>query len=328
MVMQASLAIRGLWWLPVALVVSSCGGGHDGGSPSASPGDDGGAGDGAAQLAPGDFQASFGPIDLPTQFETTECIVQSLGNTEDVVIQGLDSTLRPGSHHLIVYLTNQAPSAAPVTCSPFTGLVTGTDTPLALITKEHVTFQFPQGIAQEVPAGANVKVEAHYINATSGDLTGYGQVVFHTVPKATAPAYRPADFLFWGTTKFSIPPNASYSTGPIFQVGPAGAHYLLATTHEHRLGTRAQIWASASEGDLSHPIADDHDWSNPSWQLLSPTFDFDGNSGLTFQCDWTNTTTATVSFGESALDEMCFIGGYYYPSQGMQFCINGQCKFR
>jgi hypothetical protein len=308
----------------LVLAIAGCSGGHDG-SPAAPAGSGGDAG---GQLAPGDYQASFGPIDLPAGYETTECIVQSLGNTEDVVIQGLDSTLRPGSHHLIVYLTNQSPSSTPVTCMPFTGLVLGTDTPLALITKEHVTFQFPSGIAQEVPAGASVKVEAHYINATSSDLQGYGQVVFHTVPRATAPAYQAADFLFWGTTQFSIPANGSYSTGPIFQVGPAGAHYFLATTHQHRLGTRAQIWGSASAGDLSHPITDDHDWSNPSWQLLSPTFDFDGTNGLTFQCDWTNTTTTTVTFGESALDEMCFAGGYYYPSQGMHFCINGQCRFR
>jgi hypothetical protein len=31
---------------------------------------------------------------------------------------------------------------------------------------------------------------------------------------------------------------------------------------------------------------------------------------------------------ESALDEMCFVGGYYYPSQGFQLCLDGQCQLR
>jgi hypothetical protein len=35
-----------------------------------------------------------------------------------------------------------------------------------------------------------------------------------------------------------------------------------------------------------------------------------------------------VSFGESALDEMCFVGGYYYPSQGMDLCLDGMCQLR
>jgi hypothetical protein len=30
-----------------------------------------------------------------------------------------------------------------------------------------------------------------------------------------------------------------------------------------------------------------------------------------------------VTFGESALDEMCFIGGYYYPGNGFDLRIQG-----
>jgi hypothetical protein len=111
-------------------------------------------------------------------------------------------------------------------------------------------------------------------------------------------------------------------------VGPAGTKYFLAMTHQHRLGTGVYAWGSAQQGDMSNQLVADTDWSNPSWKLLSPMVSFDGKSGLTFQCDWTNTTTQTVSFGESALNEMCFVGGYYYPSKGFEFCLNGGCVFR
>jgi len=79
---------------------------------------------------------------------------------------------------------------------------------------------------------------------------------------------------------------------------------------------------------MSNRIANDLDWSNPAWSTLSPEFDFDGTSGLTFQCSWFNSTTETVGFGESALDEMCFVGGYYYPATSLDLCMDGRCKNR
>ncbi|HEX8795565.1 MAG TPA: hypothetical protein VF765_31665, partial [Polyangiaceae bacterium] len=171
---------------------------------------------------------------------------------------------------------------------------------------------------------------AHYINASAKAIQGHGQVNFHATPKASAPPYQAANFIAAGTPNINIPPNSSYSTGPLFTSPPAGTHMVLVTTHEHRLGTRAQVWASAKEGDLSNEVADDRDWASPAWRTLAPQLDFDGTNGLTYQCDWTNTTDQTIQFGESALDEMCIIAGYYYPSRGLIGCIgsSGQCKVR
>ena len=288
-----------------------------------------GSGSSSSGSGNGDLQASIGPIPLKPSEETTVCMVMPLGNTEDVVLDGFDMKLAPGSHHLIAYLTD-AGVTAPNTfaCSPFTGVVIGTDVPIAFANAEDISFSFPKGVAMDIPANSNIKIEAHYINATANELQGHGQVTFHTAPKASAPPYQAANFLAAGTVDISIPPNSSYSTGPLFASPPAGTHMVIVTTHEHRLGTRAQVWASAKEGDLSHEITDDRNWASPAWRTLSPQIDFDGTNGLTYQCDWTNTTDQTVTFGESALDEMCIIAGYYYPSQGILGCIGHGCKTR
>jgi hypothetical protein len=312
-----SFATRALCLLPLA-VLAACSGQTQASSSSGSGGD----------TNPNDFTASIGPIDVPAGVETTQCIVIPLGNTQDVVVNSIDVDLAPGSHHLIVYQTTAAEQTDPVNCSPFTGIALGTDSPLMLANKDQASFTLPTGVAQEIAANTMVRIEAHYINATANDLQGHGQVTFHTTPKASAPPYQPANFVFWGTTSIDIPPSASSSTGPIFQAGPAGTHLVLVTTHQHRLGTGVQVWASAQAGDMSDQIADDKDWSNPSWRILSPTVDFNGTNGLTYQCDWTNPTTQTVQFGESALDEMCFIGGYYYPATKMSFCLDGHCKLK
>jgi hypothetical protein len=62
------------------------------------------------------LQASIGPIDVSAGAETTQCAVRPLGNTEDFVMDGYDIDLAPGSDHLIVYLTTDAPQADPVNC--------------------------------------------------------------------------------------------------------------------------------------------------------------------------------------------------------------------
>jgi hypothetical protein len=114
----------------------------------------------------------------------------------------------------------------------------------------------------------------------------------------------------------------------MFQPGIAGTHFLSITTHEHRLGTRVQVWSSAAAGDMGPKLADDGDWANPAWKMLDPPIDFNGNNGISFQCDWRNTTDQMVPFGESALQEMCFVIGYYYPATKVDVCIDGSCKSR
>jgi hypothetical protein len=272
--------------------------------------------------------ASIGPIDVPAGVETTQCIVVPFGNTQAVVLDGYDVNLAPGSHHLIVYMTTASVQTDPVNCSPFTGLALGTDIPIAFAGKEQMTWTFPSGVGVYIPPNQNIKIEAHYINTTANDLQGQGNVVFHTTPTDQAPSYQPAGFAFYGTFNINIPPNSSYSTGPLFQAGAAGTTLVSIMTHEHRLGTDAQVWESAQSGDMSNQIVNDRDWSNPTWKQLDPQFVFDGTNGLTFQCDWTNTTDQTITFGESALDEMCFVGGYFYPGSGLDFCVDGKCHQR
>lgn len=271
---------------------------------------------------------AIGPIALAPGEEKTVCVVVPLGNTEDLVVNAAEVSLAQGSHHLIVYRSTAAPTSTPYPCAPFTGIAIGTDTPLVFANKASASFTFPSGVGQDVPAEAMLKIEAHYINTSPNAIEGKGTLTFHAVPKAKAAPYQPADFAFWGTQKINIPAHSTASTGKQFQTGIAGTHLILITTHQHRLGTNASVWESPSAGQLGPQIANDANWSDPALTPLSPHYDFDGTNGLTYQCDWNNTTDTDVHFGESALDEMCFFGGYYYPARGLDLCIDHWCRNR
>jgi hypothetical protein len=283
---------------------------------------------GSGSSAESSYPVSVGPIPLQPSEETTVCVVVPLDNPEDLVVDSFDLTLSPGSHHLLVYATTADVTSQPYPCSPFTGVFVGDDKPLVFANKPNVNWTFPAGIRQEIPAHSNIKLEAHYINATSQELQGHGTAVFHGMPKSQAPAYQPTDFFVWTTAQFNIPADAPYTSPQYFQKGIAGTHMYGITTHQHRLGTGVQVWESAEQGKLGTQLADDRDWANPSWRQISPQVDFDGTNGLTFQCSWTNTTDEAVTFGESALNEMCVVAGYYYPANGVDLCMDGRCTLR
>lgn len=326
--MRTSLALL----VAVIAACSSCASSHgsdgNGANGGGTPGGDAGASN-AAPTGPVVAEASIGPIAVAAGEEKTVCIVKHLGNADDLVVSSISVNLAPGSHHLILYRTDATTeNLTPTPCSPFQGIGSTNLAPLVFGNREQLSWTFPSGVGLPVPKNQMVRIEAHYINPSSSPITAQGTVTFQGTPQASAPPWQPADTAFYGTINIDIPPHAKLSTGPRFQAGMPGTHFISVTTHQHRLGTRAQVWASKAEGDLSRPLADDQDWAEPSWHAVDPVFDFDGTSGLTYQCDWNNVTDQTVHFGESALDEMCFVGGYFWPAHAIDICIDGKCRNR
>jgi hypothetical protein len=233
-----------------------------------------------------------------------------------VYVPRITVDLAPGSHHLVTYrakATTESPT--PTACTAFQGILSGNAVPLMITEKLADELTFPQGVALKIEANQMVELEAHYINTGSTTLQGSGKVHFDTVPVTTANVIE-SDLGFFGTTGIILGAGKA-SVGPMFVAGLAGTHGFALTTHQHRLGIDFKIWSASSATDVNHaPIADTTDWQNPPLYRLSPELDFNGSNGVAYQCTWNNTTGQIVTFGESALQEMCFMWMYYYPSQG------------
>jgi hypothetical protein len=275
------------------------------------------------------FDAQIGPIPLSVGEERTVCITKRLTNSEAMYATAIGADLAPGSHHLILYRSPATTeNLTPKDCSPFQGILDG-EAPLMIVEKAHDELDLPDGVGLKLAPQQMVKIEAHYINTTGGALEGMGDMKIEAVPVASAGQMVESDLSFWGTHNITIPPNSSWSTGVKWQRGIPGAKAFAVTTHQHHFGSEFKVWYSPTPSDTSAPpIADTTDWANPPLYRLNPLVQFDDSSGLSYECDWKNTSSSTVKFGESALEEMCFLWVYYYPSQGFDICFDGLCLKR
>jgi hypothetical protein len=170
-----------------------------------------------------------------------------------------------------------------------------------------------------------IRLELHMINATADSMEVTGTTNFITMDDSEY--QNEMGFLFIGDPDITIPPNSSIQLGPIFFALPddyAQSQFFAITGHEHQLGTDVQVSLATNANDPGTPVYDVPGWlwSEPATVPANPPFTIPSGGGFRFTCNWTNTTDQTVSFGESANDEMCFFWAYYYPSLGSRVCMH------
>jgi hypothetical protein len=301
----------------LSLSVAACST-HGGGSTSAPP----------PGVAPGtEFALSFGPITAQPGEEHTKCVVLRLGNPLPIHVGTIHNVLSTGSHHMIVYKSSETvPQPTPTDCVPFTDTLDPSKGSTLMVTQKHDdTLTLPSGVAFALDANQMVRMEVHYINPTQATEDITATASFVTMDESTFKDE--AGFLFIGDPDITLPPNASATLGPINFILPQiydGVSFFAITGHEHRFGTNVTVSTIANATDPGAPVYDVPGWlwSEPKTVMQDPPFTIPHGGGFRFQCDWNNTSSSTVRFGESATDEMCFFWAYYYPTQGSKVCMH------
>ena len=245
-------------------------------------------------------------VDILPGEEKTVCIYIRLSNPEPMFITKAIGELLPGSHHLLVYRSEEAnENLTPTRCSPFAGLLSGKEILINETARAKSVSDMPKGVGLKIAANQMLKLEAHYINTTKTKVAGKGIISFETIPAST-PGMIEANGYFWGTTKLKIPPKTAWDTGVKFQAGLPDTKAFFMTTHQHRFGTKMSLWASKTAGDISTPpLVEEQNWAEPNMFLVEPHFAFDGTSGISWKCEYNNTTDHALGFGL----EMCVAFG-------------------
>jgi hypothetical protein len=84
--------------------------------------------------------------------------------------------------------------------------------------------------------------------------------------------------------------------------------------HMHQLGTHIDL--SRTSGAMLFA----EDWNFDDQPTIPQVFQLKKGDSLTLHCHYQNTTSATVSYGESSSTEMCSFALYYTPYQHLDGC--------
>lgn len=256
--------------------------------------------------------------------EVTKCVVKRLTNPEVLWVSQVRTVLSKGSHHLIVYKSDETVErATPFNCEPFVETLKGQTFPLMITQIREETLTFPNGIAFKFEPNQMVRLEAHYLNYFPNDITAHADVYFDGI--AASDVVAEANMLFYGNPDLKIP-KGPYSTPWRFLSVLPGTNVFAITGHTHAYGTSVEIAKSDSVENVGETVypgqGETFVWDEPPVTRFAPALSFDEGEGFRYRCSWNNTSAGQVEFGESANAEMCFLWAYYYPSQGYRICLS------
>ncbi len=269
--------------------------------------------------APAGLTISFGPVAVPPGTERTQCITKRLGNTGVLHVGEIHNELSVGSHHMIVYRTTATTEQLePYDCQPFTDTLSQTGGgPIMITQKKSDSLVLPKGVAFAFDPDQMIRLEVHYINPTQSEEMVQAHATF--VPMPDAEFQNEAGLLFAGTTSVLLPPNQATSVEKLIDM-PAdlvGKQFFGFTGHVHQMGTNVRVLMSQGLGPATSAYdVPNFTWSEPPTEYHDPPLVLPPSGAFDITCDYQNTSTSTIHFGESAQDEMCFFWAYYFPSVG------------
>ncbi len=271
-----------------------------------SPDTDGGPTDVDAFVPPdGRYEIVGGDWSMPAGEEGYVCVRQTV--TESVFVRAFYPIAPEGTHHTVVTLEYDSPwPDGTANCAAFTngpdmiyGSGVGTE-PLEL----------PEGVAVEIPAGAQILLNLHLFNVGTAELTGHSGIEVVTADEADVSDV--AQVLLAGNESFSIPPMAGDHWVEGSCTARADTTIFAVSPHMHQYGDYMEIRA-VTDGTETLLLEDTYSFDDQQFSLLDAPVALAEGDSINVRCRYQNPTSSTVTFGDSSLQEMCYGAIFSYP---------------
>lgn len=273
--------------------------------------------------APGEgYQISTGLFTVAPNFERELFIYRRLGNPSAIYVNRIETKMRSGSHHLVLYNFHGIPNNikpafdvirdirrpdnsmdnAAMQPMGYHQFVSGAMTP-------HESYQFPPGVAIKLPANFAIDMNSHYVNVTSETRTGEAFANFYTVDSSQV--QKIAKPLFLNYDQFVLPPNQRTTIVATHRM-PARRSIFLLSSHMHKRGEKFVIKISGGprNGEVVYTSTD---WEHPPVKIFNDNpIVLEAGEGLTSETTYYNETSRPIEFGLTSEDEMDIIYAYYY----------------
>lgn len=261
---------------------------------------DQGSGSGSAASVP----LISGDWTLQPDSENYVCVRKTI--TEDTYIKTILPIAPPGTHHFVLMVGDpDAPDG-----------ITNCDSSLSkpAIFASGVGVQplsMPDGIAIHIAAGQQLLLNLHLFNAGDTILTGTSGIAIESSPPVDT-AHSAGVILAGKTLGLTVAPGVT--TQDATCTTNAGTTFFAISPHMHLLGTH--LTATYNGATV---LDTDYAFDEQQFRPIAPVATTaSGKYHVT--CTYANYSGATVKFGESTEDEMCFAITFAYPAPAQKTC--------
>jgi hypothetical protein len=270
-------------------------------------------------------QLTVDSFPVPPRNERELFLYRTLGNTSELFVTRIETRMRPGSHHLLLYTFDEKRTGFPCTPRPTPNQVRDIRSPdgapilinmLAMAC--HVYFagamtpefdyRFPPGVALRLPPNAALDLNVHYVNRSDAPFPGQAMANLYTVPRSQVQFE--ARTLNYANTSFVLPAKQRTTIRTEFRMSTRTS-ILGLTSHTHALGERFEIRLRRANGTESSLYVNT-DWEHPSFTNFATPLVLEVGDTLLSVVTYNNVTDRAVGFGLLSTDEMNIIFGYAY----------------
>jgi hypothetical protein len=284
--------------------------------------------------------ASFTPLGAPTAAglqlkvdsfavspgsERELFVYRRVGNASDLYVTRIQSRMRPGSHHLLLYTFDESRTTFPCNLRPAANTVrdirnaNGTvnivnTLPMAChvffagAMTQDFDYRFPPGVALRLPANAALDFNVHYVNRAPIDLPGEAFANLYTSDRSQVQTV--ARTLNLANTNFSLPPKQRTTIRTVFPMS-VRTTVLGLSSHMHAMGERYEIRVRRANATET-TVYVNTDWEHPGFTNFDTPIVLQPGDALVSVVTWNNVTDRTIGFGLLSTDEMNIIFGYAY----------------
>ena len=246
------------------------------------------------------------------------CEYRRLPNREAMDVSGFKLRMPLGAHHFVIWRYGGAIQddsrfpQGPVESVGCAGVSPDEIVPQVMIPIQtpNSRFRFPKGIALRLEPHQQVWLNPHLKNFRTTPMEPDIRFNFYRAKKGTVKHY--AQGLIVGNIPdINIPANGD-QTLTVEWTAPFDLTVIQLATHQHRLGTYANIELVDADGVTPRKIYENTNWEHPHAYWPEEPIQLAQGRKMRITCTWHNTDDHPVLFGPETTDEMCFILGFYY----------------
>lgn len=258
------------------------------------------------------------------------CEYRRLPNKKAMDVSGFELRMPRGAHHFVIWRyggdiqDDRKFPAGPVPSVACAGLSPDEVIPQVMIPIQtpNSRFDFPEGVALSIDPREQVWLNPHMKNGDGAAMKPDVRFNFYAAKPGTV-VHRAEGLIIGNTFDIHIPPGGEQTLTAEW-TAPVDLTLIQLSTHQHRLGTYANIELVAPDGVTRSKIYENDSWEHPWPYWPKPAIHLVKGQKMRITCRWHNTDDHEVRFGAETTDEMCFILGFYYRD-GNEPIINGQC---